>query len=118
MRLKKIFALFLILQLTISPFTQPAQRVYAKGMNEEAQDTDDAQGASERKGLSFRLSEGAEESGASAPRPTPARAEKLSEADTTRVLQRLPPLKTDAADVKEFALREKSLPPPRVGATV
>ena len=35
MRLKNITALVLILQLTISPFIQPAQRVYAKGMSEE-----------------------------------------------------------------------------------
>jgi uncharacterized protein YfaS (alpha-2-macroglobulin family) len=126
MRLKKIFALFLILQLMVGPFTQPP-RVYAKGMNEEARtadapaqedDDDDAQNATARKGLVFHLSEGAEESGASAPRPSPAPAEKLSDAETARVLQRLPPLKTDEADVQEFALRERSLPPPRVGATV
>src|ERR1044071_318990 len=120
MRLKNITALFLILQLLISPFTQPAQRVYARGMNEDAtqEDDDGAQRAQERKGLSFRLSEGAEEAGPAAPRPSPARAEKLSDAETARVLQRLPPLKADAADVQEFALRERSLPPPRAGATV
>lgn len=119
MRLKNITALFLVLQLLISPFTQPAQRVYAKGMNEDAtQEDDGAQGTQEPKGLSFRLSEGAEESGTAAPRPSPARAEKLSDSDTERVLQRMPPLKTDAADVQDFALRERSLPPPRAGATV
>jgi uncharacterized protein YfaS (alpha-2-macroglobulin family) len=125
MRLKKTFALFLILQLMVGPFTQPARRVYAKGMSEDArtidaasEDEEGAQDAQARKGLSFRLSEGAEESGASVPRPTPARAEKLSETDTARVLQRLPPLKTDEGDVQEFALRERSLPPPRAGATV
>ena len=122
MRLKNITALFLTLQILFGPFTQPARSVYAKGMNEEtrtdAADEDGAQAAQARKGLSFRLSEGAEESGANAPRPAPARAEKLSEADTARVLQRLPPLKVDESDVREFALREKSLPPPRVGATV
>lgn len=123
MRLKKFTVLFLILQLLISPFTQPARRVYAKGMNEDATAAGDAAqdddgGAQPRKGLSFRLSEGAEESGTAAPRPTPARAEKLSDEETARVLQRMPPLKTDAADAKDFALRERSLPPPRAGATV
>src|SRR5215212_8510855 len=102
MRLKNIAALFLTLQLLISPFTQPAQRVYAKGMNEDAtQEDDDARGAQERKGLSFRLSEGAEESGPAAPRPSPARAEKLSDSETARVLQRMPPLQTDAADARD-----------------
>src|SRR5215213_93949 len=120
MRPKNIAALFLTLQLLISPFTQPAQRVYAKGMNEDAtqEDDDGTRGAQERKGLSFRLSEGAEESGAAAPRPSPARAEKLSDSETARVLQRMPPLQTDAADARDFALREHSLPPPRAGATV
>ena len=123
MRLKKFTVLFLTLQLLISPFTQPARSAYAKGMNEDAtasgdaaQGTDD--GAQARKGLSFRLSEGAEEPGTAAPRPTPARAEKLSDEETARVLQRMPPLKTDASDVQDFALRERSLPPPRAGATV
>jgi uncharacterized protein YfaS (alpha-2-macroglobulin family) len=125
MRLKKTFALFLILQLIVGPFTQPG-RAYAKGMNEEArtadasaqEDDDDTQKATARKGLVFRLSEGAEESGAAAPRPAQAPAEKLSDSETARVLQRLPPLKTDEADVREFALRARSLPPPRAGATV
>ncbi|HYY99535.1 MAG TPA: Ig-like domain-containing protein, partial [Pyrinomonadaceae bacterium] len=71
-----------------------------------------------REGLSFRLSEGAEESGKAEPRPSPAPAEKLSDAETARVLARLPELKTNEADVKEFALRESSLPPPRAGATL
>src|SRR4051812_23046637 len=125
MRLKKTFALFLILQLTVGPFTQP-RRAYAKGMNEEArtadasaqEDDDDARDTTARKGLVFRLSEGAEESGAAAPRPTQAPAEKLSDSETARVLQRLPPLKIDETDAREFALRERSLPPPRAGATV
>ncbi|HVF44015.1 MAG TPA: DUF6049 family protein [Pyrinomonadaceae bacterium] len=123
MRLKKITILFLILQLLVSPFTQPARRAYAKGMNEDSTAAggpaqDDDGGAQARKGLSFRLSEGAEESGAAAPRPSPARAEKLSDAETARVLQRMPPLKADASGAQDFALRERSLPPPRAGATV
>jgi uncharacterized protein YfaS (alpha-2-macroglobulin family) len=120
MRLKNITALLLTLQLLFSPFTQPAQRVYAKGMNEDAtqEDDDGARGTQERKGLSFRLSEGAEESGTAAPRPSPARAEKLSDSETARVLARMPPLKIDASDAQDFALRERSLPPPRAGATV
>jgi alpha-2-macroglobulin len=124
MRLKNILVLFLTLQLTIGPLVQTTQRVYAKGMNEDAAaagvtaEGDDAQDAQARKGLSFRLSEGAEEAGRAEPRPSPAPASRLSDAETARVLQRMPPLNAGEADAKEFALRERSLPPPRAGATV
>jgi uncharacterized protein YfaS (alpha-2-macroglobulin family) len=74
-----------------------------------------------RQGLRFRLSEGAEESerrqsGAATTGAAPAT--KLSEAEASKVLQRLPPLKASEGDEQDFALREKSLPPPRAGQTV
>ncbi|MFL6283941.1 MAG: alpha-2-macroglobulin family protein [Pyrinomonadaceae bacterium] len=90
----------------------------ARTIDASASEDDAARDAQARKGLVFRLGEGAEESGAAAPRPTQAPAERLSDAETARVLQRLPPLKADEADAKEFALRERSLPAPRAGATV
>ena len=66
-------------------------------------------------GLVFRLGEGAEEGEAPALVSRPE-AERLPDAETRRVLDRLPPL---AAPPREepFALREGSLPPPRPGRT-
>jgi alpha-2-macroglobulin len=67
-------------------------------------------------GLTFRLSEGTE-----GPPPTarpPAASELLTDDEVRAVLARLPPMTTDPADEKDFALREGSLPPPRTGRTV
>src|SRR5712692_1669325 len=69
------------------------------------------------KGLSFHLSEGAEQP-EHPERAKLAPAEALSDAETENLLKRLPPIKSEATDAQEFALREKSLPPPRTGATV
>ena len=69
------------------------------------------------KGLVLRLGEGAETAAPEAP-VAPARATPLTPADTERVLSRLPALEPVPDDEKDFALREKSLPPPRTGATV
>ena len=68
-------------------------------------------------GLEFRLSEGVE-SGGTYERAPVAAAQPLSEADTKRLLDRLPPVQAQAADQADFALRESSLPAPRTGATV
>ncbi len=50
------------------------------------------------------------------PRPQPGRA--LSAPEVEAVLRRMKPLATEDEDAKDFALRERSLPPPRPGATV
>jgi alpha-2-macroglobulin len=72
----------------------------------------------EAKGLTLRLGE-AQEGAPPATAPSPATTgEPLSAADTARVLARLPELPAEPGDEKDFALREKSLPPPRTGATV
>jgi uncharacterized protein YfaS (alpha-2-macroglobulin family) len=42
----------------------------------------------------------------------------LPEAETREVLQRLRPIARQASDVQSFAFRERSLPPPRTGATI
>jgi alpha-2-macroglobulin len=129
MRLKNVPALVLILQLAVGSFAGITPRAYSAAMNEDSNaagataqdDTDDEdaqEGKSARKGLSFRLSEGAEQPESAAPRPPVAPASKLSEEETERVLRRLPPLKTDGTEAQEFALRERSLPPPRAGAAV
>jgi alpha-2-macroglobulin len=70
-----------------------------------------------RQGLQIKLSEGAPvvESQMANPR---AEAARLAADETERVLRRLPPIKAEAGDEQDFALREKSLPPPRPGKTV
>ncbi len=68
-------------------------------------------------GLTFRLHEGVE-GAEKRTRTPPAKTTPLSDADTQGVLARLAPLKTDAEDQQDFAMREKSLPPPRTGKTV
>ena len=67
-------------------------------------------------GLRFRLGEGSEEAGAPA-KITRARAERLGEAETQAVLQRLPALVPEPEE-RDFAIREGSLPPPRTGKTI
>jgi uncharacterized protein YfaS (alpha-2-macroglobulin family) len=68
-------------------------------------------------GLAFRLSEGGDEAGP-AVRPTVASAIPLDEAATNRLLDRLPALESPPEDEQPFALRDKSLPPPRTGKAV
>lgn len=74
-------------------------------------------GPGSARGLEFRLSEGSGGQDAHE-RVRPGAAEPLGEAETKRVLDRLPPLLEEPTDRKDFALRESSLPPPRTGATV
>src|SRR5690606_10946321 len=70
-----------------------------------------------KSGLGFRLSNADDE--ADAPRerkPTPATP--LGAEDTRKLAARLPALKRDPDDAKDFALRAKSIPAPRPGKTV
>lgn len=68
-------------------------------------------------GLTFHLAEGVE--GADKREVTPpAKAAPLGDADTKKVIDRLPALVAKEGDEKPFAMRERSLPPPRTGATV
>jgi alpha-2-macroglobulin len=69
------------------------------------------------KGLQIRLSEGTEASARSEPLARP-QATELSAADAQNVLSRLQPIKAEADDQKDFALRDRSLPPPRTGKTI
>ncbi|HWW74548.1 MAG TPA: Ig-like domain-containing protein, partial [Pyrinomonadaceae bacterium] len=121
MRLKNTPALILLIQLLLNPFAPLAARAGAVRAAESevsmAEAVDEQGGASAKKGLQFRLSEGVEQSERVEPASV-APAEKLSEAETARVLARLPELKTEEGDRQEFALRERSLPAPRTGATV
>jgi uncharacterized protein YfaS (alpha-2-macroglobulin family) len=68
-------------------------------------------------GLQFRLSEGVEGSDRQQSVPQ-AVAAKLSDDETQNILKRLQAVKADAEDEKDFAIRDKSLPPPRTGKTI
>ncbi|HEY0083139.1 MAG TPA: hypothetical protein VGB61_10140, partial [Pyrinomonadaceae bacterium] len=70
-----------------------------------------------QKGLRFRLSEGQEQGERTAPAAL-APADMLSAAETKKLLDRLPNLMPDANDTQDFALRERSLPPPRAGTVI
>jgi uncharacterized protein YfaS (alpha-2-macroglobulin family) len=67
-----------------------------------------------KSGLGFRLSDAEP---APPPRPKLGRSKPLAPADTARLLSRVPAFE-NAAATKPFALREKSLPPPRPGETI
>jgi uncharacterized protein YfaS (alpha-2-macroglobulin family) len=75
--------------------------------------------SSDNTGLVFRLSEAQDEQ----PRQTqpqiarPA-TEPLSDEATQNLLKRLPPIKVEGDDEKDFALRDRSLPAPRTGQTI
>ncbi|MBX7082712.1 MAG: Ig-like domain-containing protein [Nannocystaceae bacterium] len=73
--------------------------------------------AQDSPGLTIRLGHADPES-ARTQRPAPAKAQTLGEADTAKVLARLPKLPSAPDDAAGFAMREGSKPPPRPGATV
>jgi hypothetical protein len=73
--------------------------------------------ATDAPGLTFKLREGVEGAGQRQPAPR-ARTTPLDDAAVQKILARLSPLKSEAGDQKEFALRERSLPAPRTGKTV
>jgi uncharacterized protein YfaS (alpha-2-macroglobulin family) len=121
MRLKNIPALILLLQLVAAPFAPLVARAspeVLREMKETTYEPAEEAGAAEKRGLRFRLSEGAEQAEKPGTRTAAAQTVKLSESETARVLARLPELKVDESDRAEFALRERSLPAPREGATV
>lgn len=68
-------------------------------------------------GLKFHLSEAPEQPEAKSTNKI-AQALVLSDAETQSILNRLPAIKTAASDEVDFALRDKSLPPPRTGMTL
>ncbi|HEV2883966.1 MAG TPA: hypothetical protein VGW36_03855, partial [Pyrinomonadaceae bacterium] len=81
----------------------------------QREDTEDA--AQEENGLRFRLSAGIDQP-ESRPTTNPVSATELSQNETESILRRLPPMQADTSDTQEFALRERSLPPPRTGQTI
>lgn len=70
-----------------------------------------------KKGLQFRLSEGSDQPKPETPTNAATTATVLSAAETDKILQRLPERKVVDSD-EAFALRDRSLPPPRTGKTI
>ncbi len=67
--------------------------------------------------MRFRLSPGVDQPG-SRPTTNQVTATELSQNETEILLKRLPPMQVDGSDSQEFALRERSMPPPRTGQTI
>src|SRR5437868_2294232 len=65
-------------------------------------------------GLQFRLSEG-EEGAEKREKQTLAETNPLSESETGALLKRIPEIKTDAEDQKDFNKRAGTLPAPKTG---
>jgi alpha-2-macroglobulin len=75
--------------------------------------------SSDDSGLVFRLSEAQDETqGQTQQQLTRPATEPLSDEATQGLLKRLPPIKVEGDDEKDFSLRDRSLPPPRTGQTV
>src|SRR5262245_29588768 len=69
-------------------------------------------------GLAVRLSEGKPGAAGRGERLKVPPAEKLDEAQAEKLLKRLQPLVADKGDKADFALREKSQPPPQTGNVI
>ncbi|MEW6283407.1 MAG: hypothetical protein AB1758_32660, partial [Candidatus Eremiobacterota bacterium] len=84
----------------------------AQSQEEEAAVAAESQPAT---GLVFQLGEGSP--GGAAEANPQAQVRPLSDAEAQAVLRRLPPFKVPG-QAEDFALREKSQPPPRTGKTM
>ncbi|MGI8469169.1 MAG: DUF6049 family protein, partial [Pyrinomonadaceae bacterium] len=115
-RFKALISLNLIIAIyagLIAPFglTASAQKVRlatpAANMNNPQNEN----------GLKFRLSEGTQGAENRATTP-PAKADALSDAETSGIYKRLPAIKTEKEDQTDFAKRAGSLPPPKTGKKI
>jgi alpha-2-macroglobulin len=68
-------------------------------------------------GLKFRLSEGVEGAENREKQPT-AKGDALTEGETSSLLKRIPEIKTDGDDQKDFNKRAGTLPPPKTGKMI
>src|SRR5687768_1838781 len=68
-------------------------------------------------GLDLRLADG-KQAAAAYDRSHIAAATKIPDSDATALLDRMKPIAVDPDDQKDFALRDKSKPPPRTGTTI
>ena len=122
--LKGIAFLLLILSTflgTLSPASPQALSINAMSQagHPRSSKVDDETSADERTkgGLRFRLSEGREQRDRQSSIKV-APASRLSESMAQKVLKRLPPVKMEEGDKQDFALRDRSLPPPRTGKII
>src|SRR5262245_7644681 len=75
--------------------------------------------SSDETGLVFRLSEARDETQRQTQQQIARPAtEPLSDEATQNLLKRLPPIKVEGDDEKDFSLRDRSLPPPRTVQTI
>ncbi|MDQ6785373.1 MAG: MG2 domain-containing protein, partial [Acidobacteriota bacterium] len=95
----------------VSPFVLQTQAQVRRG-NAASLNMNDS-----TNGLKFRLSEGAEGAENRSVTP-PANGDALSESETANLLKRLPAVKAEADDQKDFAKREGSLPAPKTGKII
>ena len=114
--LKTILSLSLIFFIFLGSIPQISAEVSA-GSRASLQEDDAMSEDASAKGLQFRLSEGAGQPERQ-PATGTAQATRLSAAETESVLKRLPPVKAEEGDQQDFALRDRSLPPPRTGQTI
>ena len=105
-RLRRLISSVLLFSLLPSVFPGPLGQVA------RADET-----AEQQTGLQFRLSQGGEQPEVR-PATKLAAASELSQSEIENVVRRLPPMTIDPSGVQEFALRERSLPPPRTGNTI
>jgi uncharacterized protein YfaS (alpha-2-macroglobulin family) len=112
-RLRTFVSYLLLLSILVTPFA----RARTENLNMRTTPQDETPADNDPRGLRFRLSEGAEQPDRAEALPTPA-TQKISESEVQSILRRLPPMKAEATDEQDFALRERSLPPPRTGKTI
>jgi uncharacterized protein YfaS (alpha-2-macroglobulin family) len=115
MKRARLAAVFVVVILGATALVAPRPRARTRTLPEPR--TGGVMADEKKTGFAFRLSEGTEDATPAVP-VRPAEARPLSEGETRAVLDRLPPFKTTDGDVQDFALRDKSLPAPRTGATV
>jgi uncharacterized protein YfaS (alpha-2-macroglobulin family) len=96
---------------------EKAYEFFSTPFSANAKNANEEDANEEESGLRFRLSEAPEQSETRATSKV-AFASVLSEPETERILKQLPPIKEETSDETAFALREKSLPPPRTGRTI
>ncbi|MBA2494033.1 MAG: hypothetical protein H0V31_04980, partial [Acidobacteria bacterium] len=111
--MKQLTSLILIFTIycgLLAPLSLKAQMIHGKtqktNMNQSLPN-----------GLQFHLSEGAE--GAENRQKTPSvKGDALSDAETSNLLERIPPIKSATDDKSDFAKRAGSLPAPKTGKIV
>ena len=102
---------------TKSSLIETALDFLAETFSPNQQTVDEEEVAVGKDGLRFRLSEAPEQAENKTTNKV-AVASVLSASETERILNRLPAITAEPADEAAFALRERSLPPPRTGRTI